>query len=178
MSRRHFNIIRLVVLLLWTGSAFSLRAQAPSTANQLKAVFLYNFTQFVDWPANSFSSSTSPFVIGILGENPFGSYLSSVVEGEKAGSHPIIVRHFNSVKEIGNCHILFINRKEASSAIKHLENRSILTVGDESDFIRSGGMIRFFIRNNKIRLQINLKAAKASGLNISSKLLRVADVVN
>lgn len=154
-----------------------LQAQTPSTANQLKAVFIYNFTQFVDWPSSVFSSNSSPFVIGVLGHDPFGSYLESVVEGEKYGSHPIVVQRYKSLKEINTCHILYVN-EDASSAIKDLKNRSILTVGDQDDFATSGGMIRFFLEKSKIKLQINLGAAKAANLTISSKLLRVSDVVN
>lgn len=175
MRKRIYHIVLYTILLLWAGK---LQAQTPSTANQVKAVFIYNFTQFVEWPPNSFSNSTSPFVIGILGQDPFGSYLESVVEGENFGSHPIVVQHYNNIKEINNCHILFINTPDPSSAIKVGQNRSILTVGDQNRFASSGGMIRFFIENNKIRLQINLKAAKAANLSLSSKLLRLADVIN
>jgi len=163
----------MVVLLVMTG--FSLQSHSQTRANQVKAVFLFNFAQFVDWPANSFSSPTSPFVIGILGNDPFGFYIDKVIEGEKVDSHPIVVQRYNDADDIRNCNILFTSK--SYSAIKNLQNRSILTVGDQNDFAADGGMIRFFIENNKIKLQINLKAAKAASLNISSKLLRLADVI-
>lgn len=162
---------------MWMACSLQLHAQTPSRANQVKAVFIYNFTQFVDWPSNSFSSNTSPFVIGILGADPFGSYMDSVVAGERFESHPIVVQHFTNAREARNCQILFINTAEPASVIKDLESRSILTVGDQNNFATTGGMIRFFIENNKLRLQINLKAARAANLTISSKLLRVADVI-
>lgn len=162
---------------MWMACSLQLHAQTPSRANQVKAVFIYNFTQFVDWPSNSFSSNTAPFIIGILGNDPFGSYMDSVVAGERFESHPIEVHRFNNIREARNCQLLFINTAEPHDVVKELQNRSILTVSDQKDFATSGGMIRLFVENNKIKLQINLKAAKAANLAISSKLLRLADVI-
>lgn len=171
MSKKRYHISFL--LLLTVGFCFQLYAQ--NRADQVKAVFLFNFTQFVNWPANNFSSPASPFVIGILGNDPFGSYLDKVVEGEKVDSHPIEIQRYSDIDDVKNCQILFTSR--SYSAIKNLRIRSILTVGDENDFAADGGIIRFFVEHNKIRLQINLKAAKAANLDISSKLLRLADVI-
>lgn len=171
MSKRLYHTGLL--LLLTAGLCFQLHAQ--NSADQVKAVFLFNFTQFVNWPPSGFSSPASPFVIGILGNDPFGSYLDKVVEGEKVDSHPVVVQRYSDIDDVKNCQILFTNR--SYSAIKDLRNRSILTVGDENDFAADGGIIRFFIVNNKIRLQINLKAARTANIDISSKLLRLADVI-
>ncbi|RYF81456.1 MAG: YfiR family protein, partial [Chitinophagaceae bacterium] len=83
--RRTWLAIVVLSLVLLTSSKACF-AQAPSTTNQLKAVFLFNFSQFVSWPSNSLADN-SPFVIGILGNDPFGSYIESVVEGEKVANH-------------------------------------------------------------------------------------------
>lgn len=74
-----------------------------------KAAFLLNFTRVIDWPSTAFSTVNAPFVIGVLGNNPFGAYIEELLKDEKAGKHPIIVRRYKSVQKIGNCHILFIN---------------------------------------------------------------------
>ena len=150
----------------------------PSKEYQIKAVFLYNFTQFVEWHPAAFQQPTAPFVIGILGEDPFGNYIDQTVAGENVGGRPIIVRRYKEAKDINSCHILFINSTTiANDVLKVIASRNILTVGDNSNFIRQGGIVRFYTDNNKIRLQINLTAARTANLNISSKLLRVADVV-
>src|SRR2546430_1625474 len=65
---------------------------APSAEYQLKAVFLFNFAQFVEWPAQASTEPDAPLVIGVLGQNPFGSYLDELVRGEKVGPHPLVVR--------------------------------------------------------------------------------------
>ena len=161
--------------------AIHLQAQSfPTRENQVKAVFLFNFTQFVEWPANAFSSSDAPFIIGIVGKDPFGDYIDQTVRGEKMMNHPLVVQRYKTVRDIRDCHILFIGAddmeklKEVSSV---LNRRSTLTVSDSNNFANAGGMIRFFTKENKTKLQINLSAVKAAELNISSKLLRVAEII-
>ena len=151
-----------------------------SREHQVKAVFLFNFAQFVDWPAAAFSGATSPIVIGILGEDPFGAYLDETVREEKVEKRPIAIQRYRRVEEIKTCHMLFISRSET----KHLEqilvslnDRSLLIVGDGDDFVQRGGMIQLATTQGKIRPIINVKAATAANLTISSKLLRSADVV-
>ncbi|HSU52293.1 MAG TPA: YfiR family protein [Segetibacter sp.] len=165
----------VVVLIL----SFQLQAQSSREYN-IKAVFLYNFTQFVDWPPSAFSNAESPFIIGILGEDPFHAALDEAVVGEKVKDHPIIVQRYHDVKDITTCHILFINLKEESKmkeTLSILSGKNILTVSDMPDFAAIGGIVRFASEKNKIRLQINLPASKHADLTISSKLLQVADIV-
>ncbi len=155
----------------------AITVQAQSTpAYQVKAAFLYNFTQFVEWPSGSYDGNRAPFVIGILGENPFGNYLDELVKDEKAGSRRIIIKKYRDVNDVKNCHILFINMPNPAEVVRTLGNKSILTVSDADNFTREGGMVRFFTQNSKIRLQINPSAARAANLDISAKLLRIAEI--
>ncbi|HEU4903685.1 MAG TPA: YfiR family protein [Flavisolibacter sp.] len=167
----------LLVLMLVL-NALILQAQSPTAVNQVKAVFLFNFTQFVTWPSFSFNGNHAPFVIGVLGTDPFGQYLDNVVEGEQVDGHPIIVKRYDEAKEAKECHILFINKSNPAEALKEVNTQGILTVSDADNFARKGGMIRFSVENNRIRLQINARAAKEASLSISSKLLRLANVIN
>jgi hypothetical protein len=166
-------------VLLLNGT--SLFAQSPdSQERQVKAVFLFNFTQFVDWPPSSFADPQSPMIIGILGDDPFGAYLEQAIQNEKINNHPLVIQHYRTVEEIKACHILFINisgKDKLEEIFDALKGRNILTVGDTRNFIRQGGMIRFFNENDKIRFQVNVEAAKAANLAISSKLLRLAEIV-
>ena len=151
-----------------------------SAEYRVKAGYLFNFPQFVEWPARAFREANAPIVIGVLGDDPFGSYLDELVQGEKIGGHPLVVRRFRRVDDIADCHILFVSRSEAGQfdqIIAHLRDRSVLTVGDEDGFERAGGMVRFVIENNKVRFRINPEAARAGDLAISSKLLRLATIV-
>ena len=153
---------------------------APPSETEVKAVFLFNFSQFVAWPTTAFASSEAPLVIGVLGHDPFGTALDSVVTGERAGSHPLIVRRFRDVSEIGNCHILYIDRSESThlnDILKAVRGHSTLTVSDSERAAERGVMIDLATDNHRIRLQINLAEAEASGLTLSSKLLRPSQIV-
>lgn len=162
----------------WAAGAES--AAAPSGEYQLKAVFLFNFAQFAEWPARAFADARAPLVIGVLGENPFGAYLGDLVEGETVGGRPLVVAHYRRVEDVAVCHILYIGRGEAARLeplLAQLRGRSILTIGDADNFTRAGGMVRLVNEGGKIRLRINLEAAKAGGLMISSKIVRPATIV-
>lgn len=155
------------------------QSSAPSEY-QLKAVFLFNFTQFVKWPPATFAAPDAPLVIGVLGPDPFGLFLDETVRGERIDGHPLEVRRYRGVAEIGACHVLFVAKAEAPrlrEICARLRGRSVLTVGDMETFNAEGGMIGFFAERNRIRLRVNLEAARDAGLVISSKLLRAADIV-
>ena len=155
-------------------------AEAP-TEYQVKAVFVYNFSRFVEWPPQTFTTPNEPFVIGILGSDPFGTRLDEAVRGEQIDQHPLLVRRFRSVDEIGDCRILYIDRSESAQLqqiLAALDHRNTLTVSDLDDSSQRGVMVQFATENNRIRLRINVESARAAGLTISSKLLRSADIVN
>lgn len=148
---------------------------------QVKSVFLFNFTQFVEWPAESFTTPASPLVIGVYGKNPFGTFLDQTVQGEQTDGHPLIVKRFTKLDEITGCHILFIcdsEKNRLKEILNYTKGKSILTVSDVNDFAKQGGMIRFLTENRKTRLRINLEAVKASNLTVSSKLLRLSEIVS
>ena len=167
-------------ILIWLSGLALAQAQSPPAPEfSIKSVFIYNFTQFVEWPAQAFTGPDSPFIIGIVGANPFDTYLLETVAGEKVGSHPIQVHHFQEGTELKECHLLYINlpdSKKIKTVLTALSHRHTLTVGDTPFFTREGGMIRFFMRNNKIRLEINPATVRAAQLTISSKLLNVAEI--
>lgn len=170
----------LILLAFFLMSGFISPVQPASREYQVKAVFLYNFAQFIEWPADAFPSSNAPLIIGVLGENPFGGYLNEAVEGEVLNGHPLKVEEYKKVEDVGNCHILYVNvnKKEAlGRTLSALESQNILTVGDAGSFIEQGGMVRFFTDKGKTRIQINLESTKKADIVVSSKLLRVADVV-
>ncbi|MGN6646828.1 MAG: YfiR family protein [Cytophaga sp.] len=181
MSFLRKKTYQYIYAVLLAASAFILSAQTPVNREyQIKAVFIFNFTQFVEWPANTFATPQSPLIIGILGQDPFGSYLDQTIASEKVNGHPMIIKRFQRIEDIKECHLLFIHAAETvkmPQIISNLKGKSVLTVSDASGFIKQGGMIRFFTVDNKIQFQINPDAAKAAGLTISSKLLRLAEIV-
>lgn len=171
-------VLPFAVLLVAGARLAAQTARAPEY--QVKAVFLFNFAQFVAWPAEAFPDADTSLVIGVLGDDPFGSFLDQTVRDERLGGRPFQVRRYQHVDEIKTCHILFISRSEGGRTegiLAGLRQRPILTVSDADGFAERGGMIRFVTDRNRIRLAINLAAAEEAHLTISSKLLRVAEIV-
>lgn len=158
-----------------------LDAQAVRASEyQVKAVFLFNFAQFVEWPPAAFPDSQTPIVLGILGDDPFGEFLDETVRGETVNGRAFAVQRYHAIEDISTCHILFISQSERprmEQTLARLKDRSTLTVGDGDGFTQRGGMIRFITEENRVRLRINVGATRAANLTISSKLLRAADVV-
>lgn len=144
---------------------------------ELKAVFLYNFANFVIWPEAVFKSPTDPLSICVLGENPFGDFLNIASQGKKSHGHSLEDKHIQNVTEIGSCHILFISRSEQNRLyeIANFTKRSaVLTVSDIEGFAEQGGMIEFFELDRKIKFSINLCAFKQANLKAAADLLRLA----
>jgi hypothetical protein len=170
--------IAVTLTLLSSGTIFPQIDTAKEY--QVKAAFLFNFTRFVEWPADAFPAADSPFILGVVGSNPFGTYLEEIIKGERINGHPLVLRYFKTTADITACHILYVsldNKEEIKKALTQTDVLKALTVSDLSNFAKQGGMIRFITEDNKTRIRINLTAAKDAGLTISSKLLKLAEIV-
>ncbi|MEQ6118285.1 YfiR family protein [Reichenbachiella sp. MALMAid0571] len=175
------TIIYSIALALILICGTSLYAQISiSREYQIKAVFLLNFTQFIEWPEDAFATTDSPLVIGVLGENPFGTQLKETIAGEKINGHPLAVEYYKKVEDINSCHILFVSSSQMpkfEEVVSNLTGKNVLIVDDANNYMHQGSMIKFFNQSNKIQFQINPDAIKNTQLTVSSKLLRVAKVV-
>jgi hypothetical protein len=156
-------------------------AQAPTlTENQIKAGFLFNFTKFVEWPADVFPDATSPIVLGIVGEDSFGDLLTQATAGKTVNGRTVLVRRFKDEQTLQACNILFVGaleEKHIARILERLKGSSVLTVGETAGFAQSGGVINFVVEANRVRLEINLDAALRARLKISAKVIAVARLV-
>jgi hypothetical protein len=152
----------------------------PIREYDLKAAFLFNFTQFVEWPPEAFPDASAPFVIGVLGHDPFGRSLDEIVAHESVRNRRIVARRYRNVQEISTCHVLYIGASETSNLsriLAQVDGRHILTVGEADLFTTYNGIIQFLVVENRLRLRINVEAARTAKLSISSQLLRQAEIV-
>lgn len=156
---------------------------ASATEYQVKAAYLTHFLKFIQWPEQPTSSKVA--AICILGEDPFGSDLNELIKGERINGRPVEVRRISRLEDTRACLILYVSpseRERIPSLIRTLRERpapgkSTLLVGDTPDFAEIGGTIQFFTENGKIRFVINMDAAEAAGLKISSRMLALAKVL-
>jgi len=147
---------------------------------QIKAVFLYNLTHFVTWPEGVLESEPT-FNIGIIGDETFQSTLDTTVEAETKEDKHFVVGEITKASDITHrCRILFVSGGASENWTEMREKVAdlpILTVSDQRDFTRRGGMVSLIRHNKKIRIEVNYKAVQQAGLNMSAKLLRLAHIV-
>jgi hypothetical protein len=172
---------QILATVLGLGALSALVAgEPPPREYQLKAVFLFNFAQFIHWPPAAFDSPTAPFVIGILGSDPFEGALDEAVAGEMVNGRPIQVRRFSRIEEGAAAHILFVDdsmRPTVDRVLGTIRARPILTVSDIPGFARRGGTVGFYFDGTKLRFEINQAEAQRNGLQLSSQLLKLARIV-
>ncbi len=179
--RSHFAAARtisrwLLCVICLTAFFVCQAAEEQVSEHQVKAAFLLNFTKFVEWPETAFGDGHSPIAICVLGEDPFGSALDQIVEGEVVEGRRVIVRRIKEPPVAKQCQVLFVSPviKDVSQILTS-GGTGILTVGEGSDnFLREGGVISFVVENRHVRFDINQSAAETEGLKLSSRLLRVA----
>jgi hypothetical protein len=187
--------------------ALGVRAAEGGFSNdrEQKVRYLLNFTEYVEWPAKAFADAKAPIVIGIIGEDPFGDVLTTQA-AEHRGRRRLEVRRFKGIMEFRGqetpgrrqdelvakrkqkaralraCHVLYVSRSEDAflpQVFKTVRKANVLTVGDRPSFARQrrGGVIGFFEGDSGLSFEINLAAAGAAELKISSKLLALAKVI-
>jgi YfiR/HmsC-like len=167
--------VLLLVLVVAPG-----RIRAESREYQIKAAFLFNFAQFVQWPSAAYTNAAEPFCIGVLGDNPFGPALEETIQGESIGGHKLMVRHSRRVEDLQNCQMIFISKSEHTQVpqiLSTLDSRPILTVSETDRFAQEGGIINLYLVGDKVRFEINPDVAKRDGLKISSQLLSLGKIV-
>ena len=159
--------------LAWATPA---QAQAPEAGeNSVKAAFLYNFTKFVEWPANAFEGAASPFRVCVFADPAFRRELEVMLGGESVGARPVAV--LADPRDVRGCHVAYFGgrgEERARQVLPSLRQVPVLTVGEGPRFLEQGGLIAFALDQNRVRFDVNKTALDRTGLLVSSKLLRVA----
>ena len=177
----------MVGLLLWSWCV-PLRSQALAVEStysatveyEVKAAFIHNFTQFIDWPPDAFEGEKSPFRIGILGSGPIDKPLMNL-KGKKVNQRSLEISRVQNLDEVSQYHVIFVNPSEnqrTQSILQRLKGTGILTIGDTSGFSEQCGVINFYLKGGKVRFEVNIEASRRENLKISSRLLRLARIVD
>jgi len=188
-SRRHVvRPIAFAAVLLGVATVFAvpLAAQtSPYTPYQHKALYLYNFAKYTEWPKEAFADDNAPFVLGILGtKDPFGKDIE-IIKDKQVKGRKLVVRKFADVKEVTGCQLLFICSSETNhlaEILKALEGSSVLTIAEADGFIQQSGMINLLTEQKSagaqvVNFEINLIAAGRANLKLDTQLLKLAKQV-
>ncbi|MBI5196614.1 MAG: YfiR family protein [Nitrospirae bacterium] len=166
-------LLSLSTLLLAATQAYT--EHAKPAEYEVKAAFIYNFAKFIEWPADTGANIN----LCVLGEDPFGAALDSI-NGKPVRDKNVAVKRIKSHQQLKTCQIVFISASEKehlAQILDAVENLSVLTIGDTNGFIQQGVIINFYIEDEKVRFEINPKAAESADLKISSKLLKLGRIV-
>lgn len=151
-------------------------SQNGKNPNEVQAAFLRNFAHYVEWPSHAFADDQSPWVIGVLGDDPFGDIMEATFDQRTEKGRPFKVFRADSLDELPDCQIVFIAYKSAGRrrwALDQLKKKPVLTVGDAPEFLREGGIIQFYV-DDRVHMNINLDQARAVALTIQTKMLEVS----
>jgi len=173
-------VLLVPVLLMSVQRALAIADPGPIGEYQVKAAFLANFTYFIEFPPSAFESPTSPLIIGIVGDDPFGDGIDRLVEHKVVYGHAVQVRRFHDVKSLGKAHLLFVpgsDRQNAAKVLDAVRRTPVMTVGESEGFAQAGGVVNFTREGPRIAFEINVNAASRNGLTISSRLLALARIV-
>jgi hypothetical protein len=147
---------------------------------KVKALFLYNIAQFIQWPEDTFKDANSPIIFCILEPNPFDDMLERTMDKKMVGGRTPVVRSIPDLKQALGCQVLFVGSgqlKHPRALLDDLRMTGLLIVGEVAGFAKDGGVVNFKLKDGSIHLEINMAAAERQRLHISSKLLSLAEIV-
>jgi hypothetical protein len=175
---------RIAACLALLAAGHSLAALSPARAQEgereasLKAAFVYNFAKFTEWPKNRADAETGPVIVCIAANSRLRPAVDEL-QGKLVGARPLRAMVISDGANPAACHVIYIDEASPPRLRQQAESNlyGVLTVSDLPNFARAGGTIGFYFASNQLRFQINLDAARRSGIGFSSKLLRLADVI-
>lgn len=175
---RRLAVACLLVVSGWIAGADAAGSPAPRAAGeyQVKAALIINLARFVEWPATAFADASARFNVCVIGVDPFGPALESVTEGRAVSGHPIAVRRLVAFEP--GCHVLFVSASEARRVpviLDQIRGQSVLSVGDDRDFLTQGGIVAFFKRGENVRFDISAEAAEGARLKVSARVMALVD---
>ena len=170
----------LTALLTMFSMSLYAYARGEPSEEQVKAAFIFNFAKFVEWPVSSFEADSS-FNLCIAGQDKVEAALR-LLEQREVQSHVLKIitlnEDFNQIKT-KNCHILFIARSEKNRQPQWLgavEQQPVLTVADNLELVKQGGMISLYIEAQRVQFVVNQSSTQNNGLKLSARMLQLARV--
>lgn len=149
---------------------------------RIKAAFISHFLGYTTWPEGTFEKEgeSDLFVFGLIGHNPFGEHLKDLLKEKKIHERKISYKTCKTVEETETCHALFVSPdalETHSELLSTLRGKSILLIGESGEFAATGGMLGFYTKDDRVRFEACPGHIKESELTVSSRLLKLARIV-
>ncbi len=169
-ARRWFLILSFLIAMPFAGLT---QERVDLTPTEFKLAFLAKIPAYITWP-----NSEGQVVVGIMGKDPFDGLLSQLLKQKKIEGREIVVKIFEDPALVTRCDVLFIPADQLvawEELSKSIDKRGILTIGEKREFLNKGGVFSLSVDDRK--LEINLQNARKAGLEINSKLVKIAKVI-
>ncbi len=157
-------------MFLVVGMLCTIQAQAQISTRKLEAIYLYNFTKYIN-----FQKASDGYTIGVLQEKGVANELQDNLQN-KGG---VQVKTISTAAEAEGCHIVYIPKTESSQLsglVAQLEKSEVLIVTEE-DLAKEGAPVSFVVEGSKLRFKINQLALEQTGLKASGSLLNLAILI-
>lgn len=174
---RHIATGGIAIALLLGIPSTSLAQSDSELAYRVKAAFIYNFTKFTRWPDASPAATNATFNVCVAGSEKLHTAVKKAVSNKIAWGKALTSEYIDHLGNVSNCQVIFLgfsDRRKIQNWISSTENKQVLTISDNKDFIKTGGIIQLVIVGGKVRFDINQSALAKSQLEMSSKLLSLA----
>lgn len=161
-------------------STYAVEKEVSEAELQVRAQFVYNFANFVEWPDEAFAAINSPIRVCLFGKVEFAPYLNTF-SGTLIGRRSLQVKQAKALDEVrSGCHILYVGKDERVrlptfwSQIQYLY---VLSVGERNEFADKGGIINILRTKDRLRFDVNIENALSNGLFLDSDLLALARTI-
>ncbi|MES9946850.1 MAG: YfiR family protein [Candidatus Thiodiazotropha sp.] len=178
MTTRQLTHITLILLCCLSFATFA--KQQQSEVNLLKAVFIYNFVKFSRWPEEAWNEQDTAIKICSIGDDEMTETLVGL-HGRTLRDRLVVIERRHNRSKLSSCHVLYLAKSLQDKALeicKSLHDIPVLTISEISDFSKSGGMIELYRIEGRIKFKINLQITRQAGLDLSSRLLKLAIIVD
>ena len=169
----------MLCLLIGIGLPAAIRAGTVKEYS-VKAALVFNFARFTEWPPHALTDSPETLYLCVVGNDVIWDAFRGI-EGKRVNEHRIVVKRVRHMRKLGGCDLLFVggsDRHRLPKIFAAVEGRPVLTIGEMAGFTEAGGIINLVKTGNRITFEVNLDAAKQSGLKISSRILKLATIVS
>jgi len=168
------RIAQALILLFSAVGTAQVRAE-DLPEYQLKAEYIYRFAQYTEWPAEVGGTLN----LCVFGRDPFGTALDAL-QGKTVNSRDIAVTRNVSLEALANCQIIFISSAAAADiphVLEHVKGWPVLLVADSAGAARRGVTLNMAVLDGHVTFEGNMQSARDAGINLSSRLLRLATQV-
>jgi hypothetical protein len=171
MLKRFSVLLTLFVLPVMMGFQ-----TAPTDTNaRVKSVFIYNFTRYVEWPADY---QTGNFIINMYGTNAaMLSELNTMAKTKTVGAQKIEIRNTTTLDGIGKCNILYVTPDVSTplaDILAKIKGKSTLLVTEKAGFAKQGSAINFVVVDNRQKFELNKANAEKNNLKVSAQLVTLS----